>query len=81
MNVKEPARNFRFNEGMTELGKGGLPMALDAGCVAAVLEGIEWTLSEVIERVEISELSASLDVLQNRVVALRVSIEAAETRV
>ena len=56
-------------------------MALDAGFVAAVLEGIEGTLSEVIERVEISELRASLDLLQNRVVALRVSIAPAETRV
>ena len=44
-------------------------MALDAG------------FDEVIERVEIPELRASLDVLQNRVVALRVSIEPAETRV
>ena len=56
-------------------------MALDAGFVAAVLEGIEGTLDEVIERVEISELRASLDVLQTRVVALRVSIEPAETGV
>ena len=56
-------------------------MALDAGFVAAVLEGIEGTLDEVIERVEISELRASLDVLQNTVTALRVSIEPAETRV
>ena len=56
-------------------------MALDAGFAAAVLEGIEGTLDEVIERVEISELRASLDVLQSRVVALRVSIEPAETRV
>ena len=55
-------------------------MALDAGFVAAVLEGIEGTLEEVIERVEISELRASLDVLQNRVTALRVSIEPAERR-
>ena len=55
-------------------------MALDAGFVAAVLEGIEGTLEEVIERVEISELRASLDVLQSRVTALRVSIEPAELR-
>ena len=55
-------------------------MALDAGFVAAVLEGIEGTLDEVIERVEISELRASLDVLQSRVAALRMSIEPAETR-
>ena len=50
-------------------------MALDAGLVAAVLEGIEGTLGEVIERVDNSELKASLDVLQSRVTALRVSIE------
>jgi hypothetical protein len=55
-------------------------MALEAGFVAAVLEGIEGTLEEVIERVEISELRASLDVLQSRVTALRVSIEPAERR-
>lgn len=50
-------------------------MALDTGFVAAVLEGIEGTLGELIERVETSELQASLDVLQSRVTALRVSIE------
>lgn len=55
-------------------------MALDAGFVAAVLEGIEGTLEEVIERVETSELRASLDVLQSRVTALRVSIESGEGR-
>jgi hypothetical protein len=55
-------------------------MALDIGFVAAVLEGIEGTLEEVIERVEISELRASLDVLQSRVRALRVSIEPREDR-
>jgi len=55
-------------------------MALDAGFVAVVLEGIEGTLEEVIERVEISELRASLDVLQSRVKALRVSIAPRENR-
>ena len=50
-------------------------MALDTGFVAAVLEGIEGTLGELIERVDTSELQASLDVLQSRVTALRVSIE------
>lgn len=50
-------------------------MAMDAGFVAAVLEGIEGTLDEVIERVENAELRTSLDVLQSRVTALRVSIE------
>jgi hypothetical protein len=54
-------------------------MALDAGFVTAVL-GIEGTLEEVIERLEISELRASLDVLQSRVKALRVSIEPHENR-
>jgi hypothetical protein len=52
-------------------------MALDTGFVAAVLEGIEGTLGELIERVDTSELQASLDVLQSRVTALRVSIEPA----
>jgi hypothetical protein len=55
-------------------------MALDIGFVAAVLGGIEGTLEEVIERVEISELRASLDVLQSRVNALRVSFGPAEVR-
>ena len=50
-------------------------MAPDSGFVAAVLEGIEGTLDELIERVGTSELQASLDVLQSRVTALRVSIE------
>ena len=48
---------------------------LDTGFVAAVLEGIEATLGEVIERVETSELQSSLDVLPSRVTALRLSIE------
>jgi hypothetical protein len=48
---------------------------LDTGFVAAVLEGIEVTLGELIERVETSELQSSLDVLQSRVTALRISIE------
>ena len=48
---------------------------LDTGFVAAVLEGIEATLGELIERVETSELQSSLDVLQTRVTALRLSIE------
>ena len=50
-------------------------MALDTGFITTVLEGIEGTLGELIERVETSELHASLDVLQSRVTALRVSIE------
>lgn len=63
-----------FNSRISSLGKGDR-MALDEGFVAAILEGIEGTLEEVIERVEPSELRASLDVLQSRVTALRVSIE------
>jgi hypothetical protein len=51
------------------------PMALDTGFVAAVLEGVESTLGELIERVETSQLQANLDVLLSRVTALRVSIE------
>jgi hypothetical protein len=74
---QDPARTF--NADTSELGKGGR-MALDVGFVAAVLEGIEGTLEEVIERVEISELRASLDVLQSRVTALRVSIEPGQDR-
>ena len=50
-------------------------MTFDTGFVAAVLEGIEGTLAELMERVETSELKASLDVLQSRVTTLRVSIE------
>ena len=50
-------------------------MALDAGFVAGVLGGIEGTLDEVIERLDNSELKASLDALQTTVTALRVSIE------
>ena len=48
---------------------------LDTGFAAAVLEGIEATLGELIERVETSELQSRVDVLQSRVTALRVSIE------
>ena len=50
-------------------------MALDAGFVAGVLEGIEGTLDDVIERLDNTELKASLDALQTTVTALRVSIE------
>lgn len=50
-------------------------MALDAGFVAGVLEGIEGTLEEVIGRVDNRELKASLDALQTTVTALRISIE------
>ena len=50
-------------------------MALDAGFVVAILEGIEETLDEVIERLDNAELKASLDMLQTQVTTLRVSIE------
>jgi hypothetical protein len=50
-------------------------MVLDTEFVAAVLEGIEGTLGELIEGAETSELQSSLDVLQSRVTALRLSIE------
>jgi hypothetical protein len=51
---------------------------LDAGSVAAVLEGFEGTLDEVIGRVASPELSADLDVMQTRINALGVSIEPEE---
>ncbi len=50
-------------------------MALDSSFVAGVLAGMEGTLVELIDRVDIAELKASLDVLHSRVTALRVSIE------
>jgi len=56
------------------LGKGGTTM-LDAGFVAAVLEGFEGTLDEVLYRGTPPELSADLVALQARTEALRVSIE------
>jgi hypothetical protein len=43
--------------------------------VAAVLEGFEGTLDEVIERVECPELRTNLDALQSQIAALRISIE------
>jgi len=51
---------------------------LDAGFVAAVLEGFEGTLDEVVERVASPELRADLAVLQTRISAIRVSIEPPE---
>lgn len=45
-------------------------MTLDGSFVAAVLEGMEGTLDELIERVENSELKACLDVLQSHVTAV-----------
>ena len=51
---------------------------LDTGFVAAVLEGFEGTLDEVVGRVASPELRADLAVLQTRINALRVSIEPPE---
>ena len=51
---------------------------LDAGFVAAVLEGFEGTLDEVVGRVASRKLSADLVALQTRISALRVSIEPPE---
>jgi hypothetical protein len=51
---------------------------LDAGFVAAVLEGFEGTLDEVAGRVASPELRADLHVLQTRINALRVSIGPSE---
>ena len=48
---------------------------LDSAFVAAVLEGIEGTLDEVVDRVEDQELVVRLEVLQSQVAALRISIE------
>jgi hypothetical protein len=52
---------------------------LDPFFVAAVLEGFEGTLSELVERVECSELRAKLDVLYSQITALRASIEKPKT--
>jgi len=52
-------------------------MLLDASFVAAVLEGLEGTLDEVVGRVASPE-GEDLAVLQNRINALRVSIEPPE---
>ncbi len=48
---------------------------LDATFVAAVLEGIEGTLAELIERVEGCDLSEPLGALQDRTAAVRHSFE------
>jgi hypothetical protein len=50
----------------------------DASFGAALLEGFEGTLDEVIGGVASPELRADLDVLQTRINALRVSIEPEE---
>ena len=51
---------------------------LDAGFVAAVLEGFEGTLDEVLWRGAPPKLSADLVALQTRINALGVSLEPAE---
>lgn len=48
---------------------------LDPFFIAALLEGFEGTLDEVVHRVEDNELRGRLDVLQSQVAALRLSIE------
>ena len=50
-------------------------MMLDPLFVAAVLEGFEGTLDEMVERAERSELRANLDILHTQVTALRFSLE------
>jgi hypothetical protein len=50
-------------------------MMLDPLFVAAVLEGFEGTLDEVVGRVENQEMNAQLDALRSQVVALRICIE------
>jgi hypothetical protein len=52
---------------------------LDAGFVAAILEGFEGTLDEVLWRGTPPKLSADLVALQARINALRVSIERLES--
>ena len=53
-----------------------LPMMLDPLFVAAVLEGFEGTLDEVVGRVENPDLNAQLDALRSQVTALRICVEA-----
>jgi hypothetical protein len=50
-------------------------MMLDPLFVAAVLEGFEGTLDEVVGRVESPDLSVQLDALRSQVAALRICIE------
>jgi hypothetical protein len=50
-------------------------MMLDPLFVAAVLEGFEGTLDEVVGRVENPEVNAQLDALRGQVAALRICIE------
>ena len=52
-----------------------LSMMLDPLFVAAVLEGFEGTLDEVVGRVENPSLKAQLDALRGQVAALRICIE------
>ena len=52
-----------------------LPMMLDPLFVAAVLEGFEGTLDEVVGRVESPEVNAQLDALRRQVAVLRISVE------
>ena len=60
---------------MQSRGGAPLPMMLDPLFVAAVLEGFEGTLDEVVGRVENPEVNAQLDALRGQVAALRICIE------
>lgn len=52
---------------------------MNADFVAAILEGFEGTLDEVIERVASPRLKADLEVLQTRISSLRTAIDAPHT--
>ncbi len=49
---------------------------MNADFVAAILEGFEGTLDEVIECVVSPALRADLDILQTRICSLRLTIDA-----
>jgi hypothetical protein len=48
---------------------------MNADFVAAILEGFEGTLDEVIERVVSPALRADLEILQTRICSLRLTID------
>lgn len=51
---------------------------MNADFVAAVLEGFEGTLDEVIERVVSPALKADLEILQTSICSLRLTIDPSE---
>jgi hypothetical protein len=55
--------------------RGTTTITLDPLSVAAVLEGFEGTLDDVIQRIDGLELRTNLDALQSQIAALRISIE------